>query len=174
VRYRTRELGTVEIARDKVLCFTAPLVGFESFHKYALLPAPGAKPFFVLQSLEEPQLAFPVVRAEELSLVYRGQGCASLLSAGDLRRVTATTPDEVTCWIVVALPTDGSPLRLNLRAPVIVNEKKQLAAQVFVGEECVSGGKLGDSEIGRLGEANPVTAGVAQSPCVAVCQGSGL
>ena len=43
--------------------------------------------------------------------------------------------DETTCWVVIALPADGTPLRLNLRAPVIVNEKKQLAAQIVISDE---------------------------------------
>ena len=88
MRYRTRQLGVVEVAKDKVLCFVAPLLGFESFRKYALLPVPGARPFFCLQSLEEPQLAFPVVRADELAIEYP-------LSPDDLRRVAATSRDEI-------------------------------------------------------------------------------
>jgi len=167
-------LGYVEVTKDKVLCFTAPLLGFESFRKYALLPAPGAKPFFVLQSLETPQLAFPVVRAEELSLVYRARPCASLVSAEDLRRVAATTPDEVTCWIVVAMPTDGSPLRLNLRAPLVVNEKKQLAAQVVIGEECAPCGKWVELEIGRIHDVNRTLADRTPSPNVPVSQSSSV
>lgn len=165
MRYRTRELGVVEVSKDKVLCFTAPLLGFESFRKYALLTAGrDAKPFLVLQSLEEPQLAFPVVRAEELSLAFRGRACAKRLSADDLQRVAAATPDEVTCWVVVAIPADGGPLRLNLRAPLIVNEKKQLAAQVILGEECAGGGKSGDLEVGRLNGADSALAGGVEFP----------
>ena len=132
VRYRTRQLGVVEVAKDKVLCFVAPLLGFESFRKYALLPVPGARPFFCLQSLEEPQLTFPVLRADELAVEYP-------LSPDDLRRVAATSRDETACWVVVALPADGTPLRPNLRAPVIVNEKKQLAAQIVISDECAIG-----------------------------------
>jgi len=124
----TRQLGAVEVAKDKVLCFVAPLLGFEAFRKYALLPIPGAGPFFCLQSLEEPQLAFPVLRENELAIEYP-------LSPEDLRHVAATSRDETTCWVVVALPADGRPLRPNFRAPVIVNEKKQLAAQIVVSDE---------------------------------------
>ncbi|MGD1001238.1 MAG: flagellar assembly protein FliW [Candidatus Brocadiia bacterium] len=132
MRYRTRQLGVMEVAKDKVLCFVAPLLGFESFRKYALLPVTGARPFFSLQSLEEPQLAFPVLRADELAIEYP-------LSPDDLRRVAAASRDQTTCWVVVALPTDGTPLRPNLRAPVVVNEKKQLAAQIVISDECPIG-----------------------------------
>jgi flagellar assembly factor FliW len=123
-------LGVVEVAKDKILCFVAPMLGFESHRKYALLPVPGAGPFFWLQSLEVPQLAFPVVRENELAIEYP-------LSPEDLRRLAAMSRDEVACWVVVALPADGTPPRPNFRAPVIVNEKKQLAAQIIVGDEDV-------------------------------------
>lgn len=135
MRYRTRQLGVVEVAKDKVLCFVAPLLGFESFRKYTLLPVAGARPFFSLQSLEEPQLAFPVIREDELAIDYP-------LSPDDLRRVAAVSRGETTCWVVLALPNDGTPLRLNLRAPVIVNEKKQLAAQIVISDECPIGHTL--------------------------------
>ena len=131
MRYRTR-LGLVEVAKSKVLCFVAPLLGFGPFRKYTLLPVAGARPFFSLQSLEEPQLAFPVIREDELAIEYP-------LSPGDLRRVGADSRGQTTCWVVVALPNDGTPLRLNLRAPVIINEKKQLAAQIIISDECPIG-----------------------------------
>jgi flagellar assembly factor FliW len=121
-------LGAVEVPKDRILCFVAPLLGFESFRKYALLPVPGAKPFFCLQSLEEPQLAFPVVREDELAVEYP-------LSPEDLRRVAAVSRDQATCWVVVVLPADGTALRPNWCAPLIVNEKKQLAAQIVVSDE---------------------------------------
>ncbi len=128
MRYRTRQLGVMEVAKDKILCFVVPLLGFASFRKYVLLPVPGARPFFCLQSLEEPQLTFPVLHADELAIEYP-------LSPDDLRRVAAASKDEITCWVVVALPADGTPFRPNLRAPVVVNGKKQLAAQIVISDE---------------------------------------
>jgi flagellar assembly factor FliW len=136
MRYRTRQLGAVEVAKDAILFFVAPLLGFESFRKFALLPVPGAKPFFWLQSLEEPQLAFPVVAASEVGATYP-------MPTDDLRRVAAASADEVSCWIVVALPAaaprsrqaSGGKFRLNLRAPIVVNAHQQLAAQIVVGDE---------------------------------------
>ena len=131
MRYRTRQLGVVEVAKDKVLCLVAPLLGFEAYRKYALIPVPAAQPFFCLQSLEEPQLAFPVIAADELGMAYP-------IRTDDLRRVAAASADEVACWIVAALPAGGAgKLRLNLHAPVLVNVRKQLAAQIVVGDECL-------------------------------------
>ena len=131
MRYRTRQLGVVEIAKDKVLYLVAPLLGFEAFRKYALIPVPSAQPFFCLQSLEEPQLAFPVILADELGMAYP-------IRTDDLRRVGATSADEVACWIVAALPAGGAgKLRLNLHAPILVNARKQLAAQIVLGDECL-------------------------------------
>jgi flagellar assembly factor FliW len=136
-------LGAVEVPKDKILCFVTPLLGFESFRKYALLPVPGAQPFFWLQSLEEPQLAFPVVSAGEVGVAYP-------MRADDLRRIAASSADEVTCWVVVALPgaaatgrqsrtvgrqAGAGKFRLNLRAPVLMNARKQLAAQIVLGDE---------------------------------------
>ena len=173
VRVR-RVPGTGRAARSLFLrckAFPRDQVGVRVRRKAHLLPAGrAAKPFFVLQSLETPQLAFPVVRAEELSLAFRGCACVKRVSADDLQRVAAATPDDVSCWVVVAIPSDGSPLRLNLRAPLIVNEKKQLAAQVILGEECAGGGKSGDLEVGKINGADSALPGAAEFPSHPVAQ----
>ena len=125
MRYRTREMGVVEVQAYQTFDFTSPMLGFESFRKFAILPDPSAEPFHWLQSLEDPALAFPVVRSEELTIGYAGTEHA-------LDAVGAASWDEVEAWVVVVIPRDGSQMRVNLRAPIATNRRCGLAGQIVV------------------------------------------
>ena len=121
-------MGVVEVRPDQVLEFAAPVLGFESYRSFAILPDDNAPPFHWLQSLEEKGLAFPLVSAGELAIAYRG-GEESLAILG------ASSWDDVQCWIIVVVPQDGEQIRANLRAPVVVNPRNGLAGQIIVRDE---------------------------------------
>ena len=128
MRIETREIGAVEVAPGQILDFVAPLLGFERYRKFALLPVPEAAPFHWLQSLQEKELAFLAVSAEELEIAYRSE-------KQDLDGVGASSWDEVECWVLVVVPEDGGSIRVNLRAPVVVHTETKLAAQIIVRDE---------------------------------------
>lgn len=127
MRILTRDMGVVDVTPGQVLDFVAPILGFESCRQYALLSVPEAPPFHWLQSVERPGLAFPVVPAEELMVRYT-------VEADARRRLHAAAQEALRCWVIVALRSDGTPIRLNLRAPVVMNPVRRLAAQVVMRE----------------------------------------
>jgi len=124
----TREMGVVNVRPDQRFDFVVPILGFEPFRSFAVLPDHGAPPFHWLQSLEDKSLAFPLVEAAELEIVYEGgEECLAPLGA--------LAWDEVQCWIIVVIPADGSPMRVNLRAPIVVNPLNSLAGQIIQHDE---------------------------------------
>ena len=104
------------------------MLGFESFREFAILPDPAAEPFHWLQSLEDPALAFPIVRSEELNIAYAGAESA-------LDVVGATRWEEVEAWVVVVIPRDGGRMRVNLRAPIAANRRAGRAGQIVVQDD---------------------------------------
>ncbi len=127
MRIETRDMGAVDVAPEQVVDFVCPILGFESYKRFAIVPIPKTHPFHWLQSLEERHLAFPLVSADELHTAYKA-------NPEKLRRLGADSWDKVKCWIIVAVPPDGGPLRPNLTAPVVVNPENRLAAQIIVNE----------------------------------------
>ena len=128
MRYRTKQMGIVDVATDQIFEFTSPMLGFESFRKFAILPDHAAEPFHWLQSLEDPSLAFPVVNAEELNIAYAGTERA-------LDVVGAASWEEVETWVVVVIPRDDEQMRVNLRAPIAANRRTGLAGQIVVQDD---------------------------------------
>ena len=90
--------------------------------------APDASPFHWLQSVEDKGVAFPVVRAEEIEVDYRS-GVEALAQFG------AAGWDQVISWTIVIIPRDGGGMRVNIRAPVVVNPHTRLAGQIVLRDE---------------------------------------
>jgi len=124
---RTREMGTVEAREDRLLEFAVPILGFESYRRFVILPEPSAPPFHWLQSADEPELAFPVVRAADMGMIYTAE-------TPGLRPLGARRWSEVEPWIIVVIPEGGDGLRMNFSAPIAVNQRTGLAGQIVVGE----------------------------------------
>ena len=124
----TREMGAIEIAPEDILTFAVPILGFEAYKRFVIVPDPEAPPFNWLQSVEEKQVAFPAVRAEEICTAYHENPQA-------LAQLGASDWEQVDAWVIVVIPQDGSGIFANLRAPIVVNADTRLAGQIVVREE---------------------------------------
>lgn len=128
MRVNTREMGEIEVAASQVLEFTNPMLGFPSCRRYVLLPVAEAPPFHWLQSIERPDLAFPVIPAGEVGVRYAP-------GSGTKGRVGAVSDKDMTFWVTATFSTSETPMRVNLHAPVAINRRRRLAAQVVCCDE---------------------------------------
>jgi flagellar assembly factor FliW len=116
-----------------VIEFPAGLPAFEERRKFVLIQLPKTHPLLFLQSLDEPNVCFPVLRALAVDPHYRFQ-----LAKEDLRRLDLPVSrqprvgEDIECLAVVALRKDGATA--NLLAPVIINLRKMQAVQAVAGD----------------------------------------
>lgn len=128
VLMQTRDGQTVNVPPNRIFKFVKPVLGFEGSRHFALYAAPGAEPFHWLQSIEDRSLSFPVIPAVALDVAYN-------VDAEAMHCLEAKSPGELQYWIIMALPADGSAPRANLRAPVVIHQSRQVAAQIIMREE---------------------------------------
>jgi flagellar assembly factor FliW len=128
-------MGYVDVPPDRLLDFCGPILGFEAYRRFALVPSPEAAPLHWLQCIDEPQLAFPIVAAEEIGMAYRpGREL--------MAKVRARQWDHIECWVLLAFSPEASGVRVNLRAPILVNSVTRRAAQVIVRDELPISGAI--------------------------------
>ena len=130
VKVVTSRFGEIEIPEENVIHMPHGMIGFPQFHRYALIRHQKDSPFFWLQALDNPDLAFVTVNPVNFDPAYQltlGSAEAKLLKADD--------PTQVQVWVVVTIP-HGSPEKMtaNLKAPVVINLINRLAAQVIQEE----------------------------------------
>ncbi|NCN05476.1 MAG: flagellar assembly protein FliW [Spirochaetales bacterium] len=122
---QTKAYGPVEIDERQTLYFSHGLLGFEEYHSYALIDS-RQPPFFILQSLDEREIAFVVLSPE----VFRNDFSLDL-ATGDLDDLEWGDDEELLVLAIVTIPRDGRPMTANLQGPLVMNRKKKLGKQVI-------------------------------------------
>ncbi|MBR0031112.1 MAG: flagellar assembly protein FliW [Treponema sp.] len=125
---KTKAMGIVDVPENKIFTFPNGLLGFESYHKYALIDAE-YKPFLWLQSLDEPNLAFLLIDPFLIEKDYE-------LDVDDktLFEIDIESPTDVIVFSIITVPNDGSPVTANLQGPIVINRKNNNALQVILSD----------------------------------------
>ncbi len=129
IQFETSRFGTIAIDPNEIITFTQPILGFQEYRRFLLLPGPA--PFLKwLQSTDSGQLAFIVMDPSVTVRDYKVE-----LSAQDLAELAAVSPEEVEVYTLVVVPPDPSQVRTNLKAPIVLNPKHRLAKQVVLDSD---------------------------------------
>lgn len=121
MKINSPRFGELEIAPDKVIDFPAGMPGFEALTRYSLFhsgTAEGNPNFYILQSIDDPEVAFSVTDPARFGFAYE-------ISLSDEAAASIDLKDPTDAVVVVMLVKDetaqGAPIRANLQAPLIIN-----------------------------------------------------
>jgi Uncharacterized protein conserved in bacteria len=128
MRVKTKAYGEIEADERQLVSFPAGILGFEKFKDYILLDA-RQKPFFYLQSIDVPELAFilidPFLFRPDYSLDVDDETLAD---------IKVSRPDEVLVFAIVTVPGEGGSVTANLMGPVIINKTNRLGMQTVLAD----------------------------------------
>ncbi|MDD6234126.1 MAG: flagellar assembly protein FliW [Lachnospiraceae bacterium] len=134
MQINSRLFGEIDIEDDKIIDFKNGIIGFEEYHKYALIfdaEKESSKSIMWLQSMEEPQLAFPVA---DPTHIYNGYNPVVedewLESIGGIDK-----PEDVFVLVVLTVPSDLTKMTANLKAPLVINTDTRKGCQIIVNNE---------------------------------------
>ena len=106
--------GAIEVPDDAVVEFPSGLVGLGG-SRYAVVARDDAESFLWLQSLDDPDLALPVVNPWDFFPSYELE-----LTQQDADRLGAARPDHTSLYVTVRRTDDESGFSANLRAPIVI------------------------------------------------------
>jgi flagellar assembly factor FliW len=124
----TKTRGTVTVTEKQCFTFERGLLGFDDYTDFALIDAETA-PFFWLQSVQEPTLAFLVVDPFLLRDDYEAD-----IDDEALAIIGLSNPSDVLLLTTVTLPEDGSGATVNLQGPLIFNKGNKRAFQAILSD----------------------------------------
>lgn len=132
VRFATHRFGEVMVARNRVLEFPRGLVGLPHARRFTFLHLDeGAGPFFWLQSLDDPALAFVVCEPQSFFPDYRVP-----LGREEQTFLGIAEADEGLVCLILVVPRDPQQITANLRGPLVINVERGRGMQlVLAGEE---------------------------------------
>lgn len=124
---QTKYLGEVEINDAQLIHFPTGIPGFLEEKEFAFLDIPGNPVFQFLQSTKSAQLAFVVTNPY---LFYKDYTFELDDPTLDTLHIKSESDVSVLSIVTVKDPFDSSTI--NLRAPLIINQKKQLGKQYIL------------------------------------------
>jgi len=123
MRAQTKPFGEIEVSEKQRLEFAEGLFGFEDLKSYVLLDA-SQKPFYWLQSLDRPAVAFVLLDPRVFMSEYRLD-----VAEEDLQAIGIQGPEEALDFAIVTVPADSREMTANLQGPIVVNRSTRSARQ---------------------------------------------
>jgi flagellar assembly factor FliW len=114
VTIESSRFGTVEILPDSIVDFPAGLIGLGGA-RYTLLARDEGGAFLWLHSVDDPNLALPVVRPLRFFPDF-----ALDLAPPDQERIGLSAGDSADVFVTVRAAAELSEFTANLRAPIVI------------------------------------------------------
>jgi flagellar assembly factor FliW len=126
--FESQALGQVTVSADHIFTFPSGLPGFPGAHRFALLNDHLEPPFYCLQSVDIPSLAFVVANPTALVLDYRPKN-----GVNTLKELQASSPEDLQVLVTLTIPP-GRPQEItaNLMSPLLINPEQGLGKQVVI------------------------------------------
>lgn len=127
MQLNTVHFGEIEYSEDEVIYFPEGIPGFEDTKKYILIGNESDDAvFFWLQSVDAPELCFVVT---DPFMIYDGYGVD--VEDEDAELLEITDPNKVLTLTIVIIPENINEIRVNLKAPILINMENKLGKQVI-------------------------------------------
>lgn len=127
---KTRYFGEIDLDEEKVITFENGLAGFEQYTKYTILydSEKEVRPAISwLQSLEEKDLAFPVIDPITVKEDYN-----PIISEELIAPLGELNDENLVVLLVLTVPSDVKNVTANLKAPLIINADTKKGLQFVV------------------------------------------
>lgn len=128
MKINTVKFGEIEVADERIFEFVLPIIGFNDLKKFVILDLNQDNFFKWLQSVEDPELAFPIVSVFSMNVDYTLDIPDTAVDALKIENV-----ESVLVMNIASIPQDNPQgTTLNLLAPLVFNIDSQLAGQVIL------------------------------------------
>lgn len=122
--------GSQEIDPASVIHFPRGLAGFEQLHRFKLFHEQDKPTVFYLQSLDDPDIQFPVVNPDTFQVAYE---CA--LSEDEADALQIKDAGDVAVLVTLAQTGDHDRgIHANFMGPIILNTGKRIGLQKHLNQ----------------------------------------
>jgi len=125
MKVRTTRFGELQIDEDRIIEFPLGILGFPEFRRWILLQASPESPFFWLQSIEAPDLAFILTQPQLFFSDYQVR-----VQAEELRPIALQNPGDGEVFVICNKV--GDRITANLQGPLVFNARTRQARQVVL------------------------------------------
>lgn len=121
------KLGSVKIDTEKIIEFEYGIPGFENLRKFALLQPESSFPIMWLVSLEDKQVAFPVISPQLIRSDYE-----IILPEDISEYLQLEKPEDAVVISILTIPQNKEDITINLAAPIIISLNNNKGIQLLI------------------------------------------
>lgn len=129
MKANTRLFGEIDIPEEKIITFEQGLMGFEDYRKFTIIYDTSKEEgtsISWLQSMELPELAFPVISPFSVMEKYN-----PIVESEWLEPLGEVNDDNLVIFVLLNVNSDITNLTANMKAPVIINSDTRKGAQLI-------------------------------------------
>jgi flagellar assembly factor FliW len=129
VIFKTGRFGQLTVGEAEKITIPNGLLGFPEYTEFCLVD-PGDETLILwLQSLQNPEIVFALLEPKIFKPEYSAR-----LSAAELRELKLDNINQSAVYSILTIPEDVTQMSANLKAPLVINLKAQIARQVVLQE----------------------------------------
>lgn len=148
MRAETRLFGEIDIEDDKIIELAGGMIGFPDLQKFALIFDEEAekkeRTIMWLQSMDEPQVAFPVMHPNDVKEDYN-----PTVDDDMLKPLGELTDENTYILVTVTAKKDVKETSINLKAPIVINTETRQGCQIIVEDDYPVKYKLCEAKEGK-------------------------
>lgn len=129
MKVKTMRFGELDVGEEEIINFPEGILGFPDLKKYCLIDAGDETLILWLQSLEDANIAFPVIEPKIFKPDY-----VVKLSAQELAQLRLTSINSSGVFNILTIPKEVDAMTANMKAPLVINLKEQVGKQVILQE----------------------------------------
>ncbi|PAQ12987.1 flagellar assembly protein FliW [Bacillaceae bacterium SAOS 7] len=125
----TKYHGQVKVEEEKIWTFTQGIPGFLEENQFTLLAFPDNDVFFILQSMNTPNLGFVVANPFAFFPDYEFQ-----LDEATIETLQLKKAEEADIYTILTVQDPFEKTTANLQAPIVVNTENNAAKQTILND----------------------------------------
>jgi len=126
MKVKTSRFGELDVNEEEILVFSEGLIGFAEKKRFVLREHRPDSPFKWLQSLDDGDLAFIVIKTGDFMTDYQ-----PTFPRSDLEALGLDSVDEAELYVTVVVPEDPGKMSANLLGPIVINTDSRKARQLI-------------------------------------------
>ncbi len=131
MKIKTTRFGEIEVEEHTLVSIPGGLIGFPDQERYVIIEHKPGSPFFWLQAVNRPDLAFVIANPYAFKQDYEVK-----VSEAVLTDLGIAGQQDMALYVIVTVP-HGRPqdMTANLLGPLIINTKSRVVRQIILDDE---------------------------------------
>lgn len=127
-KINTDRFGEIEVDEKRIVHFKDGIPAFEDEHEFIVLPYGEETPYYFLQSLNKPELAFLLTIPEIFFPDYSAE-----IDDETVEELKITDSEKILVYALITIPNGSIRyMTANLLAPIVINLENMQAKQIVM------------------------------------------